>query len=182
MWLLLGLGLLTLGICFPLGMMEKPGEQVIRHTIWIALLFYLVAGLIFLQGPVYPARPWWTLACLAYLAHVAAAFHFFHGWSHTHAFEHTRQASGFGPGIFVTYAFTLLWMMDVGAWWSWPDRYARRLRWLQGLIHGFMAFMIFNGTVVFARGFSRWAGVALFVCLALALWFRFRATPAARLK
>jgi hypothetical protein len=36
-------------------------------------------------------------------------------------------------------------------------------------LHAFMAFMIFNGTVIFETGWIRWAGAALFVALGT-LW------------
>src|SRR5690242_15244811 len=104
---------------------------LLRVTIWTALVFYLVAVLLMLspRGKASGvARICWTLGCLAYLAHVAAAFHYVHGWSHEHAFAHTEEASGFGPGIFVSYVFTLVWALDVASWWLWPGWYARRPR------------------------------------------------------
>src|SRR5205823_583419 len=112
------------------------------------------------------ARLSWTLAWAAYVVHVVLAFHYFHGWSHAHAVEHVRSASGVGEGIYASHLFGLLWTADVAWWWLWPDSRARRPRRLDVFLHGFMLFMVFNATVVFEAGLGRWLGVALFVVLA----------------
>jgi len=39
------------------------------------------------------------------------------------------------------------------------------------MLHAFMVFIIFNGTVVYETGFVRWAGVALLTILGI-LWIR----------
>src|SRR5690348_10320723 len=64
--------------------------------------------------------PWsrriWTVGYVFFVAHVACAFHFYHHWSHRAAFESTAEQTEqqlgfrFGEGIYVSYAFTLLWM------------------------------------------------------------------------
>ncbi len=115
------------------------------------------------------ARCCWTLAWAAYVIHVAMAFHYAHHWSHADAVEATRQRSGVGEGIYVSYLFTLLWTTDVSWWWLRPRGYAARSPWVDRVLHGFMVFVIFNGTVVFEGGVIRWAGVVLFVGLA-AVW------------
>ena len=43
--------------------------------------------------------------------------------------------------------------------------YAERPRWVRYLIHGFMAFVFFNATIVFESGFIRWAGVVVMLLL-----------------
>jgi hypothetical protein len=115
------------------------------------------------------ARWCWTWAWVAYVVHLGMAFHYFHGWSHAEAVEHVRRVSGFGPGIYFSHLFTLVWTVDVAAWWLWPARYADRNPWFDRLLHGFMLFMIFNGTIVYETGFIRWAGSVLFVVLGV-LW------------
>ena len=45
------------------------------------------------------ARGCWTLAWATYLVHVAMAFHHYHHWSHVEAVAHTREVSGFAPGV-----------------------------------------------------------------------------------
>src|SRR5437667_407857 len=78
------------------------------------------------------------------------------------AVAHPRAVSGVGEGIYVSHLFTLLWSADVAYGWLRPDRYAGRSPWFGRLLHGFMAFVIFNATVVYETGPIRWAGVLLF--------------------
>jgi hypothetical protein len=143
----------------------SAGDRV-RDTIRLSLLFYGVALVLLLRRHRAPARAAWTLAWLAYAIHVAMAFHHIHGWSHAHAYEHVRWASGFGEGIFVSYFFTLLWTLDVFWWWRNPASRERRPRWVGVSLHAFMLFVVFNATVVFETGCIRWAGVAFFEVLA----------------
>ncbi len=111
----------------------------------------------------------WTLAWAAFVIHVAVSFHFFHHWSHQRAFQHVEDVSHFGPGIYVSYLFTLLWTIDVAWWWLQPSGYALRLHRIGWTLHAFMAFIIFCGTVIYETGLIRWAGLAMFVGLGL-LW------------
>jgi hypothetical protein len=104
----------------------------------------------------------WTAGCVLLLLHIAVAFHLGHGWSHGGAWEHTRQIGGYGDGIFVNYAFALVWLADVIWMWAAPASYRARPRWLHWSIHGFLAFVVFNAAVVFAA----WSFRFLF-----ALWF-----------
>src|SRR5262249_55053029 len=119
------------------------------------------------QGRGRLARWAWTWAWAVYVVHVGLAFHFVHGWSHTHAFEDTRARSGVGEGIYVSYLFTLLWTLGVAWWWLRPRGYAFRALWFDRLLHGFMVFVVFNGAVVFAAGPVRWAALVGFVALAV---------------
>ena len=160
---------------------EQPGDALIRDTIRLALAFYLAAALAMLRlrGSQWEARSglgrlarWcWTWACVIFLTHVAMAFHYFHHWSHAHAVEHTRAVSGFGPGIYVSHTFSVVWTLDMLSWWLAPAWYAVRSPWVDRVLHAFMAFLIFNGTVVFEDGLIRWAGAAMFLVLAIA-WLR----------
>ncbi|HJZ89916.1 MAG TPA: hypothetical protein VKE40_03520 [Gemmataceae bacterium] len=146
---------------------DDPGDVVTRQTARVAVSFWGIAAAQLLLGQRSSARWTWTLACTAYLVHVATAFDQVHGWSHATAVRHVEIVSGFGRALFVSYAFSLLWIVDV-AWW-WIDRagYDARPVWLDRLIHGFMAFVVFNGTVVFADGLMRWVGAVLFAALAV---------------
>jgi hypothetical protein len=96
---------------------------------------------------------------------VLVAFHYYHDWSHAHAFEHTRRIAGAGEGLYVSYLFTGIWIADVTAWWKWPRRYAARPALVDLALHGFMVFMVFNSMVVFESGMIRWAGMAMFAGL-----------------
>lgn len=153
-------------------------ELVTRQTARVAVIFWgLAAAFILLNGR--EARLVWTLACAAYLIHVATAFDRVHHWCHEAAFEHVATASGFGPGIFVSYAFSALWVLEVGWWWLAPDAYAARSKWLDRGIHGFMAFVVFNGTVVYETGLIRWVGLLIFIMLGgLMLRRHWRKSPA----
>jgi hypothetical protein len=158
---------------------ELVGDRLTRGTVRLALSWYTAgAGLmLFLDRQDWSAstnrgrlaRWCWTWAWAAYIVHLGMAFHYFHGWSHAEAVEHVRRVSGFGPGIYFSHLFTLVWTADVITWWLWPARYADRNPWFDRLLHGFMLFMIFNGTIVYETGFIRWAGSALFVVLG-GLW------------
>jgi hypothetical protein len=158
------------------------GDDLTRNTIRLALLYYAAAATLMLllrpaewqitSGRGRLARWYWTLAWATFLVHVSMAFHHYHHWSHADAVQHTRNVSGFGEGIFFSHLFTLLWTADVVFWWWRPERYALRSPWLGRLLHGFMAFIIFCATVVYAEGFIRWAGALLFTELALILLHR----------
>jgi hypothetical protein len=159
------------------------GDTLIRNTIRLALLYYFVALnlMLYLRPIDWPARTargrlaraCWTIAWLTYLVHLTMAFHHAHHWSHTAAVEHTREVSGVGEGIYVSHFFTLVWSADVLSWWLRPDAYARRSPWIGRLLHGFMLFVVFNGTVVYEEGLIRWAGALAFVELAVAGRWRY---------
>jgi hypothetical protein len=160
------------------------GDALTRNTIRLSLCWFTAA--LFLMIGMSPAdwsastlrgrfaRWCWTWALIAYLVHLAMAFHYFHHWSHAHAFEHTRQASGLGEGIYFSYFFSLLWSADTSWWWLRPTKYAARRAWLHRLIYAFLLFIVFNGTVVFAAGPVRWAGAATTAALAVAWWITAR--------
>lgn len=156
-------------------------DDLVRNTVRLALVYYGVAvSLMLLMTPrdwsalsarARLARCCWTLAWAAYLVHLAMAFHHYHHWSHADAMRHTREVSGIGEGIFVSHFFTLVWTCDVAYWWLRPQRYAARSVWIDEALHGFMAFVVFCGTVVYEKGLIRWIGLALFAELsAVALW------------
>ena len=107
-------------------------------------------------------RSVWTSAFLAYVAHVLLAFHYFHHWSHTAAYEHVVRASGVGAGLYLNYTFTIVWGADVAISWCGMERYAARRAWIKCLTHAFMGFIIFNGAVVFASSPTRWINLVVF--------------------
>jgi hypothetical protein len=167
----IALWLLALGAMFaasPSAATIDPGDFLIRTTARISLGFWAVAVLLILRGQP-AARLVWTLAWLAFLVHVATAFAYAHHWSHANAFRHVEEVSGFGPGIFVSYVFTLTWTADV-LWWL-LARASRDNRpgWLNCALHGFMVFIIFNSTVVYENGAIRWISAAALAAL-FAIW------------
>lgn len=170
----------------------RDGTPDVRHpavlsTAWVS--FALWAGAVGLMIPT-KAAEWvvrgtrfrvarwsWVLGAVMFLVHFLVAFDFAHDWRHANAFRHVTETAGFGPGIFVSYFFTMLWLADAVWWVVWPGRYARRSPWLGWAVHGFMGFITFNGTVVYVPGWIRWMAAGVFAVLVSALvwqWVRRR--------
>ncbi|MCA9266957.1 MAG: hypothetical protein KDA41_00725, partial [Planctomycetales bacterium] len=154
------------------------GELLIRWTIRLSMGLFAAAlaealwrGR--LPGAAGVSRWLWTLGCGLFLAHVAAAFHFYHGWSHAHAVADTaaktRAAIGweFGGGVYVNHLFALAWTIDVA--WSWLAQASHRARprWLAAGLHCFLLFIAVNGLIVFKGGAVRWVSVAVATLLIL---------------
>src|SRR5439155_22353494 len=124
-----------------------------RDTVRVSLAYYAAAAWLMLglwpadwraessRGAL--ARWCWTLAWAAYLVHLWVAFQIYHHGSHAEAVAHTEVRSGFGPGIYVSHLFTLLWTLDVAWWWLRPAAYAARPVWIDRLLQGFMVCIIF---------------------------------------
>src|SRR5262249_61332389 len=78
-----------------------------------------------------------------------------------------RTAEGvglaWGGGLYLNYLFTAAWAADTAWWWRGLQRYEARPRWVGRVLHSFMAFMVFNGAVVFATGLVRWVGLGGFL-------------------
>lgn len=156
------------------------GALLTKFTIWISILAYLTGALLFAFSRartdyVAAARMAWTVACAALLAHVACTFHVYHGWSHAAAYRDTAQQANevvglnWGGGIYFNYAVLIVWIIDVLWWWlSGLDSYWKRPRVLMAAWHAFLIFMIFNSTVVFKNGLTRWAGLAVSICWCVA--------------
>jgi hypothetical protein len=132
-----------------------PNHPAVVQSAWLAMMIWFLGGVVFLRCD----RPliqlvWASGAALQFL-HVAIAFHAVHAWSHDAAFEHTRTIGGFGEGVYVNYAFTLIWCVDAMCLCASFDRYCRRPIWLHWVIHGFMAFIVFNAAVIFGSWVAR---------------------------
>ena len=184
-------GLASLVVMVMMSSMGSPqfGSMLIHNTIRVTLLWYAASLVLMLrlspqdwttQTSLGKWTRWcWTWAVVSFLCHFVSAFHFYHHWSQQHAYEHVENVSGWGPGIFVSYSFTLLWTLDMIYWWMCPQRYAHRSSVLGGIIHTFLLFIIFNGTVVFEVGFIRVAGIIGFILFAVyAVWTRLTFRPA----
>lgn len=164
-----------------------PFELLTRWTVRLALLLYAATLALRLLSPSRrrASRLLWTIGCVLFLAHVAAAFHYFHGWSHANAYRETARRTSelfgtdWGGGLYFNYLFTLAWAADVAWWWAKGiDAPDRRRRWVGMTLHAFMFFMAFNATVIFERGATRWVAVALTVAV-VALAARRAAMPPA---
>ena len=149
------------------------GEWLTRWTVRLALALYVVTAVLRLADRERrAARVAWTVGCVLFLAHVACAFHFVHGWSHDDAYRQTarqtRELFGldWGGGLYLNYLFTLAWVVDAGYWWAGGlDAYDRRPWWVEAGIHLFFAFMAFNGAAVFATGPTRTVAIVATVAL-----------------
>jgi hypothetical protein len=162
------------------------GELLTKITIWLSLAGYAAGAAAFALSRRSvawgrAARLSWTLACAALFAHVACAFHFYHGWSHSAAYLDTARQTDdvfgldWGGGLLINYALLAFWAVDVGWWWlAGLDSYPRRPRALVAAWHGFLVFIIFNATAVFKSGPARWAGLGLCLWLCAAWWLAAR--------
>jgi hypothetical protein len=155
----------------------SSGEFLTRSTIWISIVAYAIGSVVFARGRS-DLDKWtrlaWTTGCAALVAHFICAFHFYHAWSHASAYRETARqtaevfAVNWGGGLFINYAVAILWTSDVAWWWFAGVSSYRRRPWLLTLIwHSFLIFIIFNATVVFKDGLTRWIGLVL--CLLLCL-------------
>jgi hypothetical protein len=168
-------------------MSGMSGAALAIGTARVALVLYVAALVAMTAGRDRGgrlARVLWSAGALAYLTHVATAFHFVHGWSHHAAVVETARQTrelfrvDTGVGIWFNYVFTAVWGADVAWWWIDPRGYGRRPAVTSWGVHVFMVFMFFNGAVVFARGPSQWIGLAATVLLpAWWMWHR-RTMPA----
>jgi len=157
----------------------SSGELLTKATIWITIVAYAAGTITFTLSRSRAkwdstARLFWSVACASLLAHVASAFYFYHAWSHQAAYRDTARQTAevvglnWGGGLYVNYALLILWTLDV-MWWWWAglEAYRSRSRIISVLWHGFLIFIIFNATVVFAHGYARWAG--LLICVSVCL-------------
>jgi hypothetical protein len=157
----------------------SSGEFLTRSTIWISILSYALGCVLFAMASRQTqldrwVRLAWTMGCAALILHFICAFQFFHSWSHESAYVDTaRQTAAvfrinWGGGLFINYAVASLWFADVAWFWLAGVNSYRRRPWLLTLAwHSFLIFIIFNATVVFKDGMTRWIG--LLVCLTLCL-------------
>ncbi len=151
-------------------------DWAIRLTAFVAFVGYIGALAKWpgrRKSGVWPsAHSLWSLGFVAFLAHLLCAFHFEHEWSHAKALAATAQQTAevtgtvTGMGLYFNYTFTLVWLGDC-VWWRLAKlSHEKRPVWLGGIIHGFMAFMWFNATVIFgaplgqALGWAALAGLA----------------------
>jgi len=127
-----------------------------------------------------PLRWLWTVSCGVFLLHVACAFHFYHHWSHTDAYETTARRTqemvgvASGSGLYLNYVFAALWPADVLWWWCAPRSYRERPRWLTWTYGFFFAFMAVNATIVFGGSVARITGCICCVAILLTVFLSYR--------
>ena len=164
------------------------GEHLTRWIVAAALLMYtlsLTLRLLASSSKNLPrlklARGLWTGAWLCMLLHVLTAFHLVHHWDHAAAYSETARQTAevvglnWGGGIYINYLFLLLWGLDVCWWWrAGVDGYESRPRSANIAIQSFLAFIVFNGAVVFASPFTRILGLIGTVWLTVMLVLHMR--------
>jgi hypothetical protein len=148
----------AVGACVALAIRD-PGPEL-RHPAVVGsaiatVAWMLLAWLGMLTGATF-ARLAWTLGVATLGVHFVIAFGVGHGWSHAAAVEHVRQVGGYGEGIAVNYLFAVVWLADVAWWWVDADGRQRRPRWVSWTVHGLLAFVVLNATVVFGPAERRW--------------------------
>jgi len=151
-----------------------PEVVLLRATIWLAVFTWAGTEVLKAMRPDRRAlaRGVWTAGATLLAVHTAIAFHYWHGWSHAAAYASTAQQSAAltgvaaGWGLYLNYAFVLVWLADAAWWWRTPRSYAARSRPLDTFVFVFFLFMMINGAVVFATSPMRFAG-ALAVAVAI---------------
>ena len=142
------------------------------------MAYYAIAVAAFLLRRGELARRAWTAGAVFFVGHVIAAFEVVHHWSHLAALTETARQTlamtGFnsGFGLWLNYLFAAIWVADVAIMWLAPRRYASRPRSLVWLLHGFLLFMVINGTIVFAHGPTRSTSLAALGGLLLLALYR----------
>ena len=141
-------------------------DLLVRGSAWLSFALYLLTliGWTILMQPRL-LRWLWSLGWIVFVVHVGLAFHLVHHWSHDEAWEATRVQGGVGEGVYFNYLVMVIWLVDVLWWWVWPVQYLGRSKWKGALIQGFLLFMWFNATVVFAHGYMSIVGAVGFLVL-----------------
>jgi hypothetical protein len=143
------------------------GVWWMHWTIRAAMLLYVASILAQWRDRRTAARWSWTIGCLLLWLHVALAMHVVYHWDHAQLLRETARQTAdltginWPGGVYLNYAFMLLWAADAAYWQIAGDqRYRRRAPWLSTIIQVFLAFIAINAVIVFAKGPVRWTGVA----------------------
>jgi hypothetical protein len=145
-------------------------DLLVRGSAWLSFTFYLLTMIGWARRVQPGLLRWlWTFAWAIFVIHVCLAFQLIHHWSHDAAWEATRVQGGVGAGIYFNYLVIVVWLIDALWWWLWPLRYLTRNKWFSGIIQGFLAFMWFNATVIFADDYLWIVGALGFMILGVCL-------------
>lgn len=157
------------------------GSNLIVATIYLSLLSYLLAVVCWVSGRrTARYRGLWTAGCLFMWMHAICAFHFHHHWSHADAVELTAERTmavmgyAYGTGIWFSYLLLVIWLIDVVQLWRTnASSSSNAWHYFSYGVHAYAFFILFNGTVVFEQGVTRWAGVIGTLWIVRLVW-RFR--------
>ena len=107
----------------------------------------------------------WFIGAVLSLCHSAGALATFHQGSQSLAFqateEQTKELLGIqiGAGLFVNYAFVLVWIADACIRLFIPARYCQFPAAYALSVQSFLVFIAINGAIVFQQGWTRWIGI-----------------------
>ena len=117
----------------------------------------------------------WLFGAVAAFCHSLGALNTFHHGSHEEALQSTADQTQellgvpIAAGLYFNYIFVATWFVDAIWRIAAPMRYQKLPAAYHVVVMGFLAFIAFNGAVVFKTGPFRWAGIASVVALG-ALW------------
>ena len=120
------------------------------------------------------ARLLWSVGAALACLHTIAALHFNYQWSQAAALEATRRQTlattglDWGGGLYINYAFILLWLFAALASWLRPQSYTRRSGAYATALTLIFLFMFVNGAIVFAHGLARMIGAVAVLSVVLA--------------
>lgn len=151
--------------------MSNVDEWFVRGTALVAVFFFALGWP--WRSPRAVGDSWgrvyWLMGWAICFGHVLLAFHLAHQWSHDRAVEATAKQTAdlvgfpFGGGVWINYGFLAIWGGDAAWRWRVPSRYWMRSARCHWAIIGFLAFIVFNATIVFGGWPGRIVGVAAVV-------------------
>jgi hypothetical protein len=143
-------------------------ETAARWSAWPAVICYAAAWALFLWRQDRQTQTWirliWTAGWFALVVHVVLALAWVHGWSWSAAYEHTarRTASLFGwnwgGGVWFNLLTAGVWGADVVRMWTTRSASDSSEGWPWSAVQWYLAFMMFNATVVFGSHFAQFTG------------------------
>jgi hypothetical protein len=154
---------------------------IVRVTMWLALLAWLASEWLALRPERFRLRQkLFAVSAILFVLHVLSAYQFAYAWNQNAALaDVVRQTSAvtgvnWSGGLYVNYAFAVLWLGE--AFWMGlhPEHFLRRPPWQTWLVRGVFWFMIVNGAVIFVLNPLRWLGLAICLGAVWIWWFEDR--------
>ena len=149
---------------------------MLRATIWLSVLAW-AASEVMRRAPADrrdAARVMFTAGAVLLVIHTILAFQIAHAWSHRAAFAETARRTELmtgvasGAGLYLNYAFLVVWLIETAWWWLQPRGYVHRARAIDLSVFAFFVFMFVNGAVVFASSPMRIGGAVAVAAAVLA--------------
>ncbi len=165
---------------------ETPAESASLWAIRIALGLMVLVFAFEIRGGKSTDRTTaslWLVGALLSLCHSLGSLATFHHGSQLMAIEATAQQTQeligirFGAGLFVNYAFDLVWIVDATVRMISPAIYNKMPKAYRYCTNGFLIFIAINGAIVFQSGWIRAIGLA---CVAMLLMLSLQRSNALR--